>query len=339
LIRSPTAAIAAVLLLAFAHTAAAATEPVRIDARPFAKFRFADDTSTFGDLTFLGGLELHAGDENFGSFSGLEFSPDGRLYAITDRGWWMSADLIEDAGVPRDLSDAWMAPMTGPDGARLDGKSRSDAEALRLDADGALLVAYEGIDAIRRFTLPLDPDAAPRDVSLPGFVRGLRRNSGLEALARAPSSGPLGGAMVAIAERSTDRSGNHRGFVLGGARAGAFAIGRSGGFDVTDAAFLPDGNLLLLERRFSFNSGLAVRLSRVRSDLIRPGRTVTGEVLLEALPGDQIDNLEGLAVRHLPDGAALITLISDDNHNLLQRTLLLQFRLEADVPPIPRLRP
>lgn len=333
------ATLVAGLVVVSAHAAMAGAEPVRIDARPFAQFRFGADTSTFGDLTFLGGLELSSGNENFGSFSGLEFTPDGRLYAVTDRGWWLSADLVEEAGAPRGLTNAWMAPMTGPDGAGLDGKDRSDAEAVRLTGDGALLVAYEGIDVIRRFALPLDPDAAPRNVPLPAFVRGLRRNSGLEALALAPVSGPLGGAMVAIAERSPDRSGNHRGFVLDGARAGQFSIGRSGGFDVTDAAFLPDGNLLLLERRISFNSGLAVRLSRIRADLIRPGRTVTGDVLLEALPGDQIDNLEGLAVRPLPDGAARVTLISDDNHNLLQRILLLQFRLEASVPPVPRLRP
>lgn len=326
-------------VIAVPTLAIAGAEPVEIDGRPFAQFRFSDNASAFGELTFLGGLELGARNENFGSFSGLEFGPDGRLYAITDRGWWLSARLVEENFVPVGLSDAWMAPMRGPNGAPLAGKERSDAEGLRATADGAFLVSYENIDVVRRFALPLDPDTAPVEVRMPGFVRGLRRNAGLEALARAPASGPLEGAMVAIAERSTDRSGNHRGFVLDGRRAGAFAIGRSAGFDVTDAAFLPDGDLLLLERRFSFNSGLAVRLSRLRGDLIQPGRTVTGKVIFEGGAGDQIDNLEGLAVRALPDGAALLTLVSDDNHNILQRTLLLQFRLEPFAPPLPRRRP
>ena len=46
----------------------------------------------------------------------------------------------------------------------------------------------------------------------------------------------------------------------------------------------------------------------------------------------QIDNMEGLAVRPGENGETLLTIVSDDNNSLLQRTLLLQFALppEAD---------
>lgn len=44
-----------------------------------------------------------------------------------------------------------------------------------------------------------------------------------------------------------------------------------------------------------------------------------------------IDNFEGLAVRELPRGGLLLYLISDDNFNFFQQTLLLQFRLDAPI--------
>ena len=43
--------------------------------------------------------------------------------------------------------------------------------------------------------------------------------------------------------------------------------------------------------------------------------------------GYQIDNMEGLSVHRAPDGALVLTLISDDNFSPLQRTVLLQFTL------------
>ena len=55
---------------------------------------------------------------------------------------------------------------------------------------------------------------------------------------------------------------------------------------------------------------------------------------------DQIDNMEGLAIRTDGEGRAILTLISDDNGNgPLQRTILLQFALQPKAPPLPRPRP
>jgi hypothetical protein len=59
---------------------------------------------------------------------------------------------------------------------------------------------------------------------------------------------------------------------------------------------------------------------------IKPGAVLDGPVIFEANLGDQIDNMEGLAV-HRSDGQTVLTLVSDDNLSPLQRTLLLQFTL------------
>ena len=40
--------------------------------------------------------------------------------------------------------------------------------------------------------------------------------------------------------------------------------------------------------------------------------------------------MEGLSVHRAPDGALVLTLISDDNFSPLQRTVLLQFTLVGE---------
>ena len=44
----------------------------------------------------------------------------------------------------------------------------------------------------------------------------------------------------------------------------------------------------------------------------------------------QIDNMEGLAVSQDEAGRTILTLVSDDNFSILQRTLILQFALHED---------
>jgi hypothetical protein len=108
---------------------------------------------------------------------------------------------------------------------------------------------------------------------------------------------------------------------------GAFTVVRADPYSVTDGAFLPDGDLLLLERRFNFASGLGMRVRRIAAGKIRPGAVVDGDVMLEADMSYQIDNMEALDVISRPDGEIRLILVSDDNHSILERNLMLEFRL------------
>jgi hypothetical protein len=104
-------------------------------------------------------------------------------------------------------------------------------------------------------------------------------------------------------------------------------VKRIGDLDVTDCALTPKGDLLVLERSFSRLRGAGMRIRRVPLASIQPGAAVDGPALIEADMNYQIDNMEGLSVHR--DGSALVlTLISDDNFSIIQRTLLLQFTLE-----------
>src|SRR5690606_19172289 len=115
--------------------------------------------------------------------------------------------------------------------------------------------------------------------------------------------------------------------VLDGPRAGIFAVKRQDPWDVTDGAFLPNGDLLLLERRFRLSDGVGMRIRRLDGAAIRPGAVLDGEVLIDADLSQQIDNMEGMDVVEMDDGEIRIVVVSDDNHSILQRNLMLEFRL------------
>jgi hypothetical protein len=156
----------------------------------------------------------------------------------------------------------------------------------------------------------------------------LPHNKGLEALTFAPRSSRLAGTLIAFSERGYDPNGNLRAFLIGAPPGGAGSVADRDDFDISDSATLPSGDVLLLERRFSWWRGIAMRLRRVAISDIAPGALVDGTDLIFADFGYQIDNMEGLSVHTDASGAVVLTLISDDNFNsFLQRTVLLQFRL------------
>jgi hypothetical protein len=161
---------------------------------------------------------------------------------------------------------------------------------------------------------------------LPSEFRNLRSNKGIEGLVVIPKGLPNAGALIALAERGREEADDIPGFLLA-VRPITFSVRRSGDFDLTDAAMTPAGDLLILERHFSYLRGVSMRIRRLLIQDIVAGAVIDGPVLIEADMGFQIDNMEGLAVHRSATGETVLTLISDDNFSALQRTLLLQFTL------------
>lgn len=324
--------VAALLIACGPASAASGFSPVDLVTAPIQNFRIGDGGQVFGLLRFRGGLVIDSDDSRFGALSGLDIGPDGKLTAVADTGYWFSADLAQTDGRLTGLRNGRMAKLLDAEGNPLSGKRASDAEGLRIVRNGGSELAYvsfEQINVVRRYRGPDYGKARAELVKVPLATAKLPRNEGLEAIAMAPRQGPLGGAMLLFAEHALNGDGNHRAFIVGGPRDGAFAITYSDEFNVTDATFLPDGDLLILERRFSYTRGIAMRLRRFAADTIRPGTTVEGETLLDANMSYQIDNMEALAARPGPNGETIVYLMSDDNHSLIQRTLMLQFVLDG----------
>lgn len=288
------------------------------------------DRASSGALLFRSGLVLNSTHPAFGGLSGLWRSPDGaRLVAVSDRAWWLTANVVRPDGRAAGLEHAFMAPILGADGRPLAGTRAYDTEALAI-ADGLAYVGIERVHEVRRFAWDRDGVRARGvPLALPAEVGALPANESLEAVAVAPRDHPLAGAVVAIAERA--RPGDAaptRGWVVTGSRPFAFDVARSEGFDITDMTFLPSGDALLLERRFRLLSGVACRIRRLARDAFRPDAIVDGETIFQADRDAAIDNMEGMAVHRDPaSGETVLTLISDDNFSPLQQTVLLEFTL------------
>ena len=316
---------------ALAQRPAAVDEPTAIDVRAtaFDSFSVTDrERRRFGALTFRSGLILSASHPGFGGFSGLSRSTDGRrLVAMSDNAQWLTAEIATRDGRLAGLSRAVLAPLLFADGRLLRQTRFYDTEGLTI-ADGTAYVSVERRHAVLRFDFARDGvGARGRLIPVPREVQALPSNSGLEAIGVAPPRSPLAGALVAIAERAGDgETTPTRGVILTGPKAGSFDVARRNDFDVTDLAFLRNGEVLLLERRFSILGGLAARLRRLAPDAIRPGALADGPVIFESDPSTQIDNMEGLCV-HREGDETIVTMISDDNFSSIQRTLLLEFVL------------
>ena len=147
----------------------------------------------------------------------------------------------------------------------------------------------------------------------------------LEAVCIAPPASPIAGSTLLLTEDVAAQDGEHSAWLLGRNDRGPLSLAVSPGVNPTDCAFLPNGDLLVLERGVSLLSFTMI-LKRIAAADVRPGARMDGEVLLRASGGD-IDNMEAMAVHDGPDGETRITLMSDNNFNDWQRNLLLEFAL------------
>ncbi len=306
--------------------------PVRIEARPIPSFSAREPERTrFGPLKFLGGLVLESEDKRFGGLSGIRFLNDDEFLAVNDRGRWLRARLVSEGGRPVRVGQSTIAPMLDGNGAPLHDGNSFDTESITLGEGGAVYVGIERIHRVVRYEFGTGGFAArARSIELPPAMRELPHNAGIEGLVFVPRNRPLGGTLIAFTERGLDRNGNLRAFLVGGPLPGEFSVRRSGDFDITDAALIPGGDVLILERYFSWLGALKMRIRRIALADIKPGATVDGAVLIEADGGYEIDNIEGIDVQRSAGGETLITVISDNNFFGLQRSLLLRFALVED---------
>jgi hypothetical protein len=305
-------------------------ERIQIQSKLIEHFDARDPARTrFGSLEFRGGLQLAAQHKEFGGLSAIRVAADGANFiALSDKSWWLRGRIDYRGTKPVGISNAEIAPMIGPDGRTLAARGWYDTESLA-DDGGTLYVGIERVHQIVKFDYAKSGLLARAQVvPRPPEIAKLPSNRGLECLSAAPKQGPLAGALIAISERGLDAAGNIRGFIVGGKTPGEFTVKRSKDFDITDCTLLPGGNdFIILERFFSWRAGVAMRMRRLSLSAMVPGALLDGPVLIEADLGYEIDNMEGLSAHRAPNGDTVLTLVSDDNFSIIQRTILLQFTL------------
>ncbi|TCP84337.1 hypothetical protein C8J31_108144 [Rhizobium sp. PP-CC-2G-626] len=305
------------------------TETMTIFSKTIETFRFGSDQRVFGKLEFIGGLDLTSDNALFGAFSSIRFRPDGAHFVgVLDTAHWLEGRIERDPGGRLSgFGDVTVTSMKDRQGRTESAKARMDSEGVALRGD-QVLVSFEGDARVDIYPDPGFTQSRPLK-TLPILLPRdrLKRNRSLEMVAVSPQDSPLAGAPVIVAELSFDKDDHLLAAVLEGPRKGVFGVVQKDPFAVTDGAFLPNGDLLLLERRFSFAAGLGMEIRRIKADDIRPGAVVDGEVLISADLGYQIDNMEGLDVVVQPNGDIHLILVSDDNHSILERSLMLEFKL------------
>jgi len=298
-------------------------------ARPILSFDPRDRSHVrFGSLEYRSGLVLTSSFAGFGGLSGIRLDAKGeRFIALSDRGSWFTGRILYSGRAMVGLDEVEAAPMLGSDGRPITTRGWFDSESIALDGS-FVYVGLERVNQVLRFDFSQGFTGARGEVvPMPAAVRKLPNNEGLEALVFVPKGLPLAGTLIAMSERGLDRNGNLMAFLVGGPSPGQFSVRRTEDFDISDAALLSSGDLLVLERKFSLLSGIGIRIRRIPLATIAPGALVDGPAIFNADLGQEIDNMEGLDAHVTAEGDTVLTMVSDDNFSLIQRTLLLQFTL------------
>ena len=312
-------------VLAVAVSAAAAadkTVPLTVESVPLNPKN--EGQVRAGALLYRGGIAVRSPDLRFGGFSGLAVSPDGaRLTAVSDRGAWFRARIRYDgAGRLAGLAGGRIGPLHGPGGKPLRGPD-ADAEALTVLPDGSALVAFERRHRVLRYPAGPHPFSRPPvRFPVPAGLAAAPFNGGAETLAHIGD-----GDLLLLTEGLTRGSGAYAGWIARKGRWRPVVYARTRGFRPTDAAVLPNGDIAVLERHYRPATGVSARVALLSRNAVAPEKTVRGREFLHLAPPMTVDNFEGISARRGPNGNTVLYILSDDNFNPLQRTLLLMFEM------------
>ncbi|MGL4543642.1 MAG: esterase-like activity of phytase family protein [Polymorphobacter sp.] len=294
----------------------------------------ADPSQTqVGRLKFMGALALKSGDESFGGISGLRAGVDGRMLAVTDTGNWLSFVTVERDGRLVGITDVVMAPIRDAEGQAAPSKTDGDAEALSWDpVSGAAVVAFEqdhrlqyyrGIDPARPETLTVAASKVTRTPRTAAWAD----NAGGEVLASLAD-----GTLVVIGEDPQDGYGRHDILLIDDKQVRRLGYTAPRGTRPTDAILLSaPATLLVVNRSYSPLGGVTAVLETLDLDALAAlpdtGSPTSAQAVVARLAVPlSVDNMEGIALRRTA-GRTFVYLVSDDNFNPVQRTLLFKFEL------------
>ncbi|WP_340316280.1 esterase-like activity of phytase family protein [Rhizorhabdus argentea] len=271
-----------------------------------------------GRLRYLAGWRLTSRQRNFGGYSSLRVDGD-RFIALADTGDYMRFRMAEPGTITESRFGTLPAFPTNT-GTRAD----RDSESMTEGPQGDIWVGFEARNAILRYSADF---GKPLAWSFPAAMKGWSFNSGAEAMVRLDD-----GRFVIFCEGTAVAPSVHAALLFPGDPTDPknvpiqFGYRPPRDYAPTDARQLPDGRIIVLQRRFGVLSGFAAAVSIVDPRAISEGAAVDGELIAEIKPPLNVDNMEGISVAREGD-KLIIWMISDDNQIALQRTLLLKFEL------------
>lgn len=271
---------------------------------------------TVGKLLYRGGWVLRSNDGRFGGISAMHVEA-GEVVALSDAG-----SLFRFPLPGRQNPTLTILPLPeGPGSPKVKGDR--DTEAMAVYKKRAW-IAFEGRNQVwryRRSDWTSDARAAPSG------MRKWSSNSGAEAMLRLAD-----GRFIVFSEGRGRSDGSSEALLfdgdpaLEGTAERAMSYVAPKGFRITDAALLPDGRLLFLNRRAGLADGITAKLTLADAASVAAGKALWGQEIAHLQAPLTVDNMEALSVTQ-ESGRTIVWLASDDNFIPLQRTLLLKFEL------------
>jgi hypothetical protein len=270
-----------------------------------------------GALDFLGGWAFTSSSPRFGAISAMHVA-GGEVIALSDAGALLRFAVPRRAG-----SEAvQIVPLPRGPGTPT-RKSNRDTESLQVDGTW-IRVGFERHNMIWRYRRG---DLREASAARPRLMRRWRSNAGPEAMVRLAD-----GRFIVFSEGGSDGRRTSEAVLFEGdpadqaTRSAMVRYQRVPGYRITDAALLPDGRLILLNRRYAFFEGISAVVTLANVSSLRAGGTIAGREIAVLRPPLTVDNLEAVSVT-VENGRTIVWIASDDNFFPLQQTLLLKFAL------------
>ena len=271
-------------------------------------------------LEQVGFLNIDRKEKDYGGFSGLVISNEGtEALVVTDKSFFFVLELRRDENDGlTGYSVIRKGRILSSKGEHLNGRN-TDSESIVIDENNNYYISFESNHRIM-----MHSEVGGKGVFVPKhpMFRKLSVNKGIEALAvdtdnrliAIPEKPPLGISDIPIFRLQNDKWEIIK------------YVKINDNFLVTDAEILPEGLLLILERKFSWTQGFKTRFRLISLDKFDNTEPIT----VFTSTANQFDNLEGVALWRDKKGEMRILTVSDDNFHPLQQSEIREFFLKYE---------
>ncbi len=299
--------------------------PLLVTARPLPLNSADPSDRSVGALDYMGGWHLSSPHHGFGGISSLLVDAQGQVLALSDSGTLMGFALTQNAK----SRHSFIAPLP----IRSQDKDQPwwawDSEAIAHDpVTDRYWVGFEMLQRICRYAPGFSRVEACRTWR---EIEAWPKTGSIESMARLPD-----GRFLVIAEMGMMADGSHDTLLFGADPAEETTASPTRlryvaprGYRPTDAVALDDRHILVLNRRITLRDLFTATLALIElPDRPKSGERLIARTLARLAPPLLADNFEGLAVTR-EHGRTMVWIVSDDNHEFFQRTLLLKFALRG----------
>jgi len=296
-----------------------------------------DLSENFMNIKLLGSLALNQSRINslpISELSGIAWDEDEQiLYAVSDEGLLYHLNLTFEDGKMKSMEVVYATRLKDKVGDKLRGKY-SDSEGLSVingnnqkKGDSKLVISFENKPRIAEYSTQgalLAKIKIPKKLRKKKYYRS--KNKALESVIIHPKYGRITAAEYPLKKDDIKYQTLYSVSKKAPGKVWHFDASSATNSAITGLEVLPDGNILVLERAYqSPITPIIMNLRRVfLNDCNKKNECKTESIAsFNGIDGWLLDNFEGLA--HLHGNQYLV--VSDDNGNPLQRTILVHFEI------------